>query len=271
MMGSSLQFWLVTGAMFSLTPVTEMVSWWPTYLAWSLDFSPGAGAALAAVFPLGFVLSMMVSGTIYDRLKCSQRLYFISGLMVVSCLSIIMLRAITPNAAKLLAYENQSFQQNSPAKQFIAGQTTSNRTSFMEEAFVADTELLSGGGGFDSGVLLNLDDDDSEPDDVTAADWTSWIVVSALLLVLGCSIAPPFYIPMNVYSSNVGGKRHSSTLSGILDAMGYVSTTFFMKLAGSRANKDQWIEVMDMLVILACGGTIFLTLFMYRNIRFKEC
>mmetsp|Transcript_35813 Transcript_35813/g.102998 ORF Transcript_35813/g.102998 Transcript_35813/m.102998 type:complete len:290 (-) Transcript_35813:408-1277(-) len=228
-------FWLISVSIMLITPLTEMNSWWPSYLSHVLKLSPGEAASIASVFPAGFIISVLLGGWLYDRLSSRGRFVFISSLLLTGTCVALALRFVHPT----VLLEQLELAVESP-----------------------DASVSRDGDGM---VIV----DPAHPHYAKLVALRLPLLV--LVFLLGFCFGPAYFIPTSVYCASFGGKRHCSTLAGLLDAFGYLSTTAFMVAVGHIAKANRWVQVLDLLwTSLACC-TLTYSLFMCRNVQLKYC
>uniref|UniRef100_A0A0G4HNH3 Major facilitator superfamily (MFS) profile domain-containing protein n=1 Tax=Chromera velia CCMP2878 TaxID=1169474 RepID=A0A0G4HNH3_9ALVE len=268
-MFSDSQFLLVGVSILFLTPVTEMNSWWPSFLSHTLGRSPGEGAVLAAAFPLGFVVSMLAGGKLYDRSSYSGRLMLVTFCLVALTACVLALRVLTDFAAAQTAPD-----AGSGAVWRLSGVAADVDPARAASFFDEDAEASEDEVGF-GGVRVEPADDkhpqvEERLERGPASLGVTMGIVSCVFLI-GLFVGPPFYIPTGVYASNFGGVRHCGTMSGMMDAFGYTSTTLFMTMVGHLAALHSWGGLLDILAMSCFLGTMCFGFFMYRNLTLKLC
>ena len=106
----------------------------------------------------------------------------------------------------------------------------------------------------------------------TSADGqsTHFNVALVLILLLGVSLAPAYYLPMSVFSVEFGGKR-SGVLVGLIDAAGYSAAAVFGFVGGALADQQGgWALFLWVLFAISCGALITTAAFLYRDHRLQD-
>ena len=105
---------------------------------------------------------------------------------------------------------------------------------------------------------------------ITEAPYDSTLrfsVALSLILLVGVSVAPAYYLPMSVFSVEFGGVR-SGVLVGFIDAAGYVAEAAFMPYAGRLADQPGgWTHFMWFLFVIGCVAFVSTTVFLFRDHR----
>jgi sugar phosphate permease len=86
--------WLICWGMAFLTAMMDFIIFVPVYLQETMKIAPGKASMAASAFPIGAFVSLLASGFLYDRLSKRQKTLLLGGLLVVSVLCIVGLRAL---------------------------------------------------------------------------------------------------------------------------------------------------------------------------------
>eukprot|EP00916_Digyalum_oweni_P003105 GHVL01005612.1.p1 GENE.GHVL01005612.1~~GHVL01005612.1.p1 ORF type:complete len:559 (+),score=98.44 GHVL01005612.1:88-1677(+) len=286
-------FWWLSISLFFITPISEMITWWPSYLSYSLGLHPGAAATYASIFStgvhffkkkkfffikkyffmifffysvnliLGIIISMLLSGIIYHHFSQKSKLFFITGLMLTACLSLFTLRSITPLTPSAISIKDQIiFRDETVPEPFY---------------LINDISRINNN-GFNSDLFL--DNEEHVYEEFSFSIKTISIMIT--LFILGCAIGPPIFTPVSTYVSSAGARGgsiaearggregYASTLSGMVDAVGYISTAYFMKETGIYAMSGLWTQILDLMIVFIFFGTLFIGIFMYKNMKDSE-
>jgi sugar phosphate permease len=96
---------------------------------------------------------------------------------------------------------------------------------------------------------------------------TEIISTAAAILVFGFSIAPAYYLPMGIFSIDLGG-RHRGFLIGLIDALAYAGVIAFDFIGGSIADQvDGWQTFLAILFFVSVAATLTMTLFLWLDHR----
>eukprot|EP00916_Digyalum_oweni_P003103 GHVL01005608.1.p1 GENE.GHVL01005608.1~~GHVL01005608.1.p1 ORF type:complete len:514 (+),score=86.67 GHVL01005608.1:88-1542(+) len=235
-------FWWLSISLFFITPISEMITWWPSYLSYSLGLHPGAAATYASIFSTGIIISMLLSGIIYHHFSQKSKLFFITGLMLTACLSLFTLRSITPLTPSAISIKDQIiFRDETVPEPFY---------------LINDISRINNN-GFNSDLFL--DNEEHVYEEFSFSIKTISIMIT--LFILGCAIGPPIFTPVSTYVSSAGARGgsiaearggregYASTLSGMVDAVGYISTAYFMKETGIYAMSGLWTQILDLMIV----------------------
>ncbi|XP_035683343.1 probable hexose phosphate transport protein isoform X1 [Branchiostoma floridae] len=156
-------FWVVAVASMALSGVFELQIFMPLYFKEALHLTPGQAAQAAALAPAGAIVSLVIGGGLYDRLRRQEKCIMISTFLLITVMCI----------GTLWQYKN------------------------------IDVKLA--------------------------------VVVA---FFLGFSVTTPFFLPITIFYMSFGGKRHTPTVTGILDCLGSLAAVVMDNLMGSFAWKD---------------------------------
>lgn len=96
------------------------------------------------------------------------------------------------------------------------------------------------------------------------------VSTAAAILVFGFSIAPAYYLPMGIFSIDLGG-RHRGFLIGLIDALAYAGVIAFDFIGGSIADQvDGWQSFLAILFFVSVAATLTMTLFLWLDHRASE-
>ncbi|CAH1271883.1 SLC37A2 [Branchiostoma lanceolatum] len=156
-------FWVVAVASMALSGVFELQIFMPLYFKEALHLTPGQAAQAAALAPAGAIVSLVIGGFLYDRLRRQEKCFMMSTFLVITVVCI----------ATLWRYND------------------------------LDIKLA--------------------------------VVVA---FFLGFSVTTPFFLPITIFYMSFGGKRHTPTVTGILDCLGSLAAVIMDNLMGSFTWKD---------------------------------
>jgi len=192
------RFWLISLGLMSLAVLFEFQVFVPIYLHESLGLKPAQAGAVAAVFPAGCLLAVLMGGPVYDKLTKRALPLILGGMLAMSTASLTFLWALP-------------------------------RLDFTDDAELAST--------------------------------------AAAILIFGFSIAPAYYLPMGVFSIDLGG-RHRGFLIGLIDALAYSGVIAFDFIGGSIADQvDGWQNFLAILFFVSVAATLTMTLFLWLDHR----
>lgn len=96
---------------------------------------------------------------------------------------------------------------------------------------------------------------------------TELFSTAAAILLFGFSIAPAYYLPMGIFSIDLGG-RHRGFLIGLIDALAYAGVIAFDFIGGSIADQaDGWQTFLAILFFVSVAATLTMTLFLWLDHR----
>jgi len=99
---------------------------------------------------------------------------------------------------------------------------------------------------------------------------TEMISTAVAILIVGFSIAPAYYLPMGVFSIDLGG-RHRGFLIGLIDAVAYAGVIAFDFIGGAVADQvDGWQSFLAILLCVSVAATAAMTLFLWLDHRASE-
>lgn len=79
----------------------------------------------------------------------------------------------------------------------------------------------------------------------------SQTTIFGTLFFLGLCLAPPCYIPPNLFALRFGGKDKAGSLNGLIDGMAYIVAMAFDFGAGSLAASLGWASVIEVCIVAA--------------------
>ncbi|XP_019643577.1 PREDICTED: LOW QUALITY PROTEIN: uncharacterized protein LOC109484671 [Branchiostoma belcheri] len=77
-------FWVVAVASMALSGVFELQIFMPLYFKEVLQLTPGEAAQAAALSPAGAIVSLVIGGVLYDRLRRQEKCIMISTFLVIT-------------------------------------------------------------------------------------------------------------------------------------------------------------------------------------------
>lgn len=95
----------------------------------------------------------------------------------------------------------------------------------------------------------------------------SHLKVFSSLFVLGLCLAPPCYIPPNLFALRFGGKDKAATLTGLIDAMAYPVAMVFDFIAGSLASSIGWTTVIEVCIVSSFLALFFTGWYFYLELQ----
>ena len=85
-----------------------------------------------------------------------------------------------------------------------------------------------------------------------------------LIFMFGFTMAPAWYLPVNVYITSLGGLHIGFTLT-LVDLFGYVASAVFNVIAG-RLAETSWSNYLLFVMVFCISSTIFLFMF-FREVK----
>ncbi|HIE98496.1 MAG TPA: MFS transporter [Planctomycetes bacterium] len=77
----SRQFWLITGSMMGMTIMWDFLLMVPLYLRDTLSMTPSGASMAASAFPFGSLISVLVGGFTFDKLRRRSMAWVMGGLL----------------------------------------------------------------------------------------------------------------------------------------------------------------------------------------------
>lgn len=85
------RFWLIGLGILFLTILMDFINFIPIYLAETLKIDGSQAGMAAAAFPSGMFAALVATSLLYDRLSKRQLVWTLGGLLLLSCLCVVML------------------------------------------------------------------------------------------------------------------------------------------------------------------------------------
>lgn len=290
-----------------LTPISEMTSWWVAILSATLRTDAGDVSLLAACFPMSFIISMSIISPLYDRISADRRLRLILSCLIgltisLTCMRVqisfielkmtnlrrsvidlkadlasvdplvlhsLQLKDLTWSSPKVKLYENGFFG-------LLDGSIAYGERKEQEEqeeerimnviSKMMISDLLSEEGAWISRLPAQVLE--ARQDLRVTLENSRWLL-GFLIGVVGFCVGPPFFLPVSVLT--VSFRSHAAKLSGVLDAAGYVTTTFIMGWIGSWAQQKQWVQIFDSMIFMSICAIVVFYFLMKLNLSGNFC